>query len=237
MKVNSAPWRELLQQQAVSVDIHLKNEVLALLEKFAAELLAWNEKTNLTAITNPAEVAEKHMLDSLIPGRFIQSALPAGALTLLDIGSGGGFPGIPLKIFMPEMRVTMVDSVRKKINFLKYAILTLKFDGIDAIHARVEDLARQAEFAGHFDVVISRAFTALDRFVMLAVPFIKPGGIIIAMKGKEVQKELDDLGKKAVGPGIYKIGGHHLSLHLEKYTLPDSEGQRSLVILRKVEGF
>jgi 16S rRNA (guanine527-N7)-methyltransferase len=237
MNINSQEWQKLLQQLAVAADIHLHEKSLWLLGKFAAELLAWNEKTNLTAITAPAEVAEKHMLDSLIPGKFIQSALPTGALTLLDIGSGGGFPGIPLKIFMPEIRVTMVDSVRKKINFLKYAILTLKLDGIDAIHARVEDLARQTAFSGGFDVVISRAFTALDRFVMLAVPFIKPGGIIIAMKGKEIQKELDDLETMAVGPGIYKIGGHHLSLHFENYTLPDSGGQRSLVILRKTEHF
>ncbi|MFZ2632131.1 MAG: 16S rRNA (guanine(527)-N(7))-methyltransferase RsmG [Desulfosalsimonadaceae bacterium] len=201
---------------------------------YVAELLAWNEKTNLTAITDPAEVAEKHILDSLIPGKFIQSVLSGGKISLLDIGSGGGFPGIPLKIFMSHLRVTMVDSVRKKVNFLKYVIRTLQLEGIDAIHARVEDLAGQREFAGNFDVVISRAFTALDRFVMLAVPFIKPDGIIIAMKGKEVQKELDDLETMAAGPGIYKIGGHHLSLHLENYTLPDSGGQRSLVILRKV---
>jgi 16S rRNA (guanine527-N7)-methyltransferase len=235
--INSLQWGESLKRLAHNAAIDVNDESIALLRQFAAELLAWNEKTNLTAITAPAEVAEKHMLDSLIPGKFIQSAFPAGELTLLDIGSGGGFPGIPLKIFMPEMRVTMVDSVRKKINFLKYAILALKLDGIDAIHARVEDLARQAAFAGGFDVVISRAFTALDRFVILAVPFIKPGGIIIAMKGKEIKKELDDLETMAVGPGIYKIGGHHLSLRFENYTLPDSGGQRSLVILRKTEHF
>jgi len=233
MNVNSAEWRKLLQQLAIAADIHLKDEALGLSGKFAAELLEWNAKTNLTAITDPAEVAEKHMLDSLIPGKYIQSVLSARGFALLDIGSGGGFPGIPLKIFMPEIRVTMVDSVRKKVNFLKYAILALKLDGIDAIHARVEDLARQAGFAGHFDVVISRAFTALDRFVTLAAPFIKPDGVIIAMKGKDVQKELDAMEAMAAGPGIYKIGGHHLSLHLENYTLPDSGGQRSLVILKK----
>ena len=234
MNINSIEWLALLRQQALVADIHLDDVTFGFLRKFSSELLTWNEKTNLTAITDPAEVAEKHVLDSLIPGKFIQSVLPAGEISLLDIGSGGGFPGIPLKILMPDIRVTLVDSVRKKVNFLKYVIRTLQLEGIDAIHSRVEDMAGQREFAGNFDVVISRAFTALDRFVMLAVPLIKLDGIIIAMKGKEVQKELDDLETMAAGPGIYKIGGHHLSLHLENYTLPDSGGQRSLVILRKI---
>jgi len=233
MNIHSAQWLKLLQQLAVAADIHLKDEALGLFGKFADELLAWNSKTNLTAITDPAEVAEKHILDSLIPGKFIRSLLSAKEISLLDIGSGGGFPGIPLKIFMPEIHVTMVDSVRKKVNFLKYVILALGLGGIDAIHARVEDMARQAAFAGHFDVVISRAFSALDRFVMLAAPFIKPGGIIIAMKGKEVQKELDSLETMAARPQIYKIGGQRLSLHFENYRLPDSGGQRSLVIFKK----
>ncbi|MDO9263603.1 MAG: 16S rRNA (guanine(527)-N(7))-methyltransferase RsmG [Desulfosalsimonadaceae bacterium] len=236
MDINSTEWRKLLQRLAVSADIHLEDETFGLLGKFAAELLAWNEKTNLTAITEPAEVAEKHILDSLIPGSFIQSLLPVEELSLLDIGSGGGFPGIPLKIFMPHLRVTMVDSVRKKVNFLKYVIRTLQLDGIDAIHARIEDLTRQKDFAGHFDVVISRAFTALDRFLILGAPFLKPGGVIIAMKGKEVRKELDAMEAKAAGPSIYKIGDFQLTLHLENYTLPESGGQRSLVIGRKGDG-
>jgi len=233
MNINSNEWKALLLSLCQTFHICIDPPQADQVAMFASELLAWNQKTNLTAITDPAEVAEKHMLDSLIPGKYIASVLPARGLSLLDIGSGGGFPGIPLKIFMPEIRVTMVDSVRKKVNFLKYAILTLKLDGIDAIHARVEDLAGQAGFAGKFDVVISRAFTALDRFVMLAAPFIKPDGIIIAMKGKEVQKELDGLETMAAGPGIYKIGGQLLSLHFENYTLPESGGQRSLVIFKK----
>ena len=237
MNVNSAQWLETLQRFAISADIHLEDEALGLLGKFAAELMAWNEKTNLTAITNPVEVAEKHILDSLIPGKYIQSVLPAGEISLLDIGSGGGFPGMPLKIFMPHLCVTLVDSVRKKVNFLKYAIRTLTLDGIDAVHTRVEDLARQKNFAGRFDVVISRAFTALDRFLVLGTPFLKPDGMIIAMKGKEVRKEVDEMEVKAAGTGIYKIGDHQLSLLLENYTLPDSGGQRSLVIGRRGDRF
>ncbi|MDA8403998.1 MAG: 16S rRNA (guanine(527)-N(7))-methyltransferase RsmG [Desulfobacteraceae bacterium] len=230
MDIGSAEWRKLVKRQADGADIPIDDAALALLGKFAAELLAWNEKTNLTAITAPAEVAEKHILDSLIPGKYLQSLMPDHDITLLDIGSGGGFPGIPLKIFMPYLRVTLVDSVRKKVNFLKYVIRALQLDGIDAIHARVEDLAGRKDFAGHFDVVISRAFTALDRFLMLALPFIKPGGVIMAMKGKEVQSEID-----AIRPDAYKTGAHNLPLRLENYMLPDSGGQRSLVIF-KIKG-
>lgn len=225
-----------MQQQALIADIHLKDEAFALLGKFAAELLTWNQKTNLTAITDPAEVAEKHILDSLIPGKVIQSLMAKSEWSLLDIGSGGGFPGIPLKIFMPEIRVTMVDSVRKKVNFLKYAIRALQLEGIDAVHARVEDLAGQAAFAGGFDVVISRAFTALDRFVTLALPFVKPDGLIVAMKGKEVQHELAAMASYRISPELYEKSGRRLRLQLESHTLPDSGSQRSLVMFHHMSG-
>ncbi|RJP95178.1 MAG: 16S rRNA (guanine(527)-N(7))-methyltransferase RsmG [Desulfobacteraceae bacterium] len=233
MHIQSKQWKKSLSALCISFDLPFCQTLLDCLALYATELLAWNEKTNLTSITEASEVAEKHMLDSLIPGKYIQSELSGSEISLLDIGSGGGFPGIPLKIFLPHLHVTMIDSVRKKVNFLKYVIRTLNLNGIDAIHTRVEDLAGQKDFAGQFDVVISRAFTSLERFLALAIPFIKPDGMIIAMKGKDAQTELDKMISQKIGPERYQINNHQIAVHMEYYTLPTSGSARALVIAKK----
>jgi 16S rRNA (guanine527-N7)-methyltransferase len=236
MNINSDEWKESLAALCRTLNINIDHRQTDQMALYTTELLTWNEKTNLTTITDPAEVAEKHMLDSLIPGKYIQSVLSGPDISLLDIGSGGGFPGIPLKIFMPGFVVMMVDSSRKKVNFLKYAVRMLKLQGIDALHSRIEDLTIQKDFAGQFDVVISRAFTSLERFLALAIPFIKPDGRIIAMKGKDSQAELDRMMPYKIAQGRYLINDNQLTVHMEHYTLPASGGSRALVVARKSEG-
>ncbi len=227
MDINSTDWKFCLGARAASIGISLDNNMIDQISIYASELIDSNKKVNLTAITDAEEIAEKHMFDSFIPAKFI----PANA-SVIDIGTGGGFPGIPLKIFMPSLSVNLVDSSRKKINFLKYVIRILNLKNISAHQYRVEELPNHPEFAGQFDVVISRAFTSLKKFLILAAPLIKQDGIIIAMKGKEVQKEIDELKVGKIGASVYQINELKLELQVEKYRLPISGDERSLVIAR-----
>ena len=219
----------MLASLSARCKIVMREQQLESLNNFSQELVSWNQKVNLTAITDPEEVAEKHIIDSLIPAKYI----PENS-SLLDIGTGGGFPGVPLKIFMPTLSVTLVDSVRKKVNFLKYVIGMLKLENITTHQLRVEDLADHPDFAGRFDVVISRAFTALDRFLQMAEPLVNSNGVIIAMKGREVDKEIMVLKNCQIEPDVYKINNRRLKLQVEKYRLPISGDERSLVLARQI---
>ena len=227
--MNLEQWKELFCLKGANHDIVFKDEYFMHLVKFVAELVTWNQKINLTSITDPEEVEEKHIIDSLIPAKYI----PENS-SLLDLGTGGGFPGVPLKIFMPTLSVTLVDSVRKKVNFLKYVIGMLKLENITAHQLRVEDLANHPDFEGRFDVVISRAFTALDRFLQIAAPLVKSDGVIIAMKGREVDKEIMFLKNCQIESDVYKINNCRLKLRVEKYRLPVSRDERSLVLARQI---
>ncbi len=151
----------------------------------AKELMKWNKKINLTAIKQPLKIAEKHFIDSLAATSFIKNKN-----SIIDLGSGGGFPGIPLKIMNPLLNVVLIDSSRKKINFLKHIIRLLGLQGIDAIHSRAQDLHDKDLYIAGFDAVISRAFTELSNFVELASPFLNKEGTIYAMKGKQAKKEI-----------------------------------------------
>ncbi|MGD9043956.1 MAG: 16S rRNA (guanine(527)-N(7))-methyltransferase RsmG, partial [Desulfobacterales bacterium] len=185
----------------------------------ASELIKWNRKINLTSITRPKDIAVKHFLDSLPPVRFVQDNA-----RMLDIGSGGGFPGIPLKILNPSLKVMLIDGTRKKVNFLKHALRTLKLEGIDARQIRAENLLEDATYLNLFDIIISRALSSLGQFVKMAVPLLAKQGTIMAMKGEVSQNELD-----AIGFDVLKDAYH---LEVQNYKLPSMEADRSLVIIR-----
>ncbi|MFH2093001.1 MAG: 16S rRNA (guanine(527)-N(7))-methyltransferase RsmG [Pseudomonadota bacterium] len=188
----------------------LKIEATALqirkMTQYAEELMAWNKKINLTAIKDPLQVAEKHFIDSIAVMSLLENDHQ-----MMDMGSGGGFPGIVIKIMNPSIRVVLVDSVRKKINFLKHVIRLLDLNGIDAVHSRVEDLNFDDQYARQFDGVISRAFADLSKYIDLAHPFIKPGGSLYAMKGRQGLEEVtSDMQEK------YTIITKHYQLPFEK---------------------
>lgn len=154
-------------------------EVDDALLRYASELLRWNEKVNLTAITDPLEVVEKHLLDSLAVVPEVR-----GATTLLDLGAGAGLPGLVLALSFPAVSVTLVDAVAKKVGFLKHAAATLGLAGrVKAVHARLEGRPDK-EGVPRCEVVISRAFMDVDRFVPLAKHYVADGGRIVAMLGK-----------------------------------------------------
>jgi 16S rRNA (guanine527-N7)-methyltransferase len=138
---------------------------------------------------------------------------------MLDIGSGGGFPGIPLKILIPSLSVTLIDASRKKVSFLKHIIRNIKLIEIDARQIRAEELAKEKPAKNCFDVIICRAFSRLDKIILKALPLLAKDGIIIAMKGKISESEIESAGK------------NNLSLSVEKYKLPFLELERTLVII------
>lgn len=179
MHIGSQKWSDLIIEGAWAFDIGVSHRQAGQFAAHAAELVRWNRKINLTAITDPFEVAVKHFLDSLPAVRHI----PEGA-TLLNIGSGGGFPGLPLKILMPSLAVTLIDSSRKKVNFLKHVIRTLHLKNIEALQIRAEDLAHDPLYRNRFDVVVSRAVSSLALFRGLALPFLIGGGTHLGLEGR-----------------------------------------------------
>ncbi|MBW1650720.1 MAG: 16S rRNA (guanine(527)-N(7))-methyltransferase RsmG [Deltaproteobacteria bacterium] len=155
---------------------------------YAAELIKWNKKMNLTAITSPIDIAVKHFIDSLI-------ILPilSDNISLLDIGSGGGFPGIPIKIVRDDIKVSLIESSNKKTNFLRQIIRMLKLTDIKAFDIRAEAAKDIADFSYNFDVVVCRGFASFLNFLKTASYFIKKQGIIIAFKGKNWKSELEEV--------------------------------------------
>lgn len=221
MQVGSKIWNHLIEQGAKELNVSLDQKKIELLGRHAIELLRWNQKINLTAITDPKKIAVNHFLDSIAP----VSMIPPGA-SLLDVGSGGGFPGIPLKILIPSLSVTLIDSSRKKISFLKHAIRTLGLHNIDAHHVRAEDIAKDAISTYTYDVIISRALSSTDIFIRMALPLLSKDGIIMVMKGELSHKNIE-----SVHTSLKKID-KNFSLALKKYRLPHLKSERYLVVLR-----
>ena len=179
-----------------SRDIDINAKQLRDFEIYKKNLLEWNQRMNLTAITDDEGVWQKHFADSLT----LLSFLPEGDFKLIDVGSGAGFPGLPLKIMRPDISITLLDSLRKRIFFLEDTVRLLQMDGVNCVHARAEDY--QKIFGSSYDVCVSRAVARLDKLCAWCLPFVKPGGVFLAMKGPDVDEEV----KEAL-PKIEKLGG------------------------------
>lgn len=222
MEIGSLEWQRLIVDGAQQLGITIEERISAAFAVHATELIHWNRKINLTAITDPRDTAIKHFLDSLAPAQFIP-----GRARLLDIGSGAGFPGIPLKIFNPSLSVLLIDGTLKKVNFVKHMIRLLGLDRIEALHVRAENLGYHPELLTAFDVIISRALSDLTSFVNCALPLLANQGTIIAMKGMVGQVEFDRLQAE--------ILGDRFSLEVENYNLTTTDSQRSIIIIKNLD--
>jgi len=177
--------KDLLIEGAKGFGIHLDEKAIEAFDLYLRELLKWNQKMNLTAIRSEKGIVLKHFLDSL----SVHPYLPKYS-SILDIGSGAGFPGIPLKIAQPNLEMTLIDSVRKKVDFQKHIIRMLGLKGMEAIHGRVQDKGILQALGERFDITLSRAFSDLRTLLILSFPFLKERGWVIAMKGEVERDEI-----------------------------------------------
>lgn len=201
-------------------DLHIASKQMAALEFLIDELLRWNSRRNLTAITDRDAMIEKHLIDSLTLLPFARSSG-----RLLDLGSGAGFPSLPLKICCPELDVVSVDAVGKKIDFQRHIVRRLALEGFTALHGRVESFARIEEYRAAFDLVTARALCALAELVTLATPFLAPAGRLVAMKGPEGLREF------SVQKEQLEKDGWTATLH--RLELPVSGAERCLIELQR----
>lgn len=208
----------MLQEQLHKLELEIPPESLVPLELLVDELLRWTKRRNLTAITDRDEVMEKHLVDSLTMLPFARSAE-----RLLDMGSGAGFPALPLKIICSALAVVSVDAVGKKIDFQKHVARKLGLSSFTGLHARIEDLQEDENYRAGFDLVTARALTSLDTLVAMAEPFLAPGGRLIAMKGPEGEQEYSACRNRLDESGW--------SLALHRLVLPRSGAQRCLIEL------
>jgi len=212
----------MLSDGSKEFGIDLTQEQLDKFSKYAGLLVEWNEKMNLTAITDEEGIVIKHFLDSL--SLFI--ALPEKANSLIDVGTGAGFPGIPVKIVRDNMNVTLLDSLEKRIKFLNEVCSALSLNDIKAVHGRAEDFGIDKKYRESFEAATARGVAPLPVLLEYCLPFVKVGGYFLAMKGPDAMNEIKE-SKNALDV----LGGE--VLEAKKFKLPFSDIERCIVIVRK----
>lgn len=220
--MNPETFRQALEDEGYPID----DTKMEQYNRYLLMLQEWNEKVNLTAITEENEVYLKHFYDSITLARFVD--FDKKKLTLCDVGSGAGFPSIPLKILFPEIEITIVDSLKKRINFLQLLVDDLGLDNVHLHHSRAEDFGQDQNFRSKFDVVTARAVAYLSILAEFCLPITKEQGVFVAMKGSQGQEELEN-SKKA----IKTLGGRFN--RMETFELPEDAGERSIILVDKVK--
>lgn len=211
-----------MKEYSKEIGIMLKQEQIDKFYIYMQLLLEWNEKINLTAITKPKEIILKHFIDSITISKYLKENA-----TLIDVGTGAGFPGIPIKIIRKDINITLLDSLNKRINFLKEVIEQLKLTNITAIHSRVEEFGKNKKYRETFDYATSRAVANLSTLSEYLMPLVKLGGKAISMKGSVIEAEVKD-SKKAINILGGEIG------KIEQFQLPKSDIDRNIVIINKI---
>ena len=214
-----------MQSGLKELKVNLSENQMEQFYQYYQWLMERNTVMNLTAITEMDEVIDKHFIDSLSLIKVVKD-LPQSKLKIIDVGTGAGFPGIPLKIAFPQLSFTMLDSLNKRIEFLREMIQRLNLKEIQTIHGRAEDYGKNPEYREHYDICVSRAVAHLSSLSEYCIPFVKIEGKFIAYKSDKIEEELAR-GKKA----IYELGGELEKI--EKFSLADNEINRTLVIIGK----
>lgn len=214
---------EILKSGAAELGIKLTDVQLGQFERFTELLIEWNAKFNLTRITDPFEITVKHYLDSI--SLFTVTGVPDGA-SLIDIGTGAGMPGIPLKIVVPDLKLTLLDSLKKRLSFVEAAVADLGMKDVSIIHARAEDAAREKAYREKYDFAVSRAVSRFNVLCEFCLPFCKVGGRFIAYKGPDAEPEVQE----ATRP-LAMLGGQVEKVR--RFALPHSELMRTLIVVKK----
>lgn len=215
MQIGDQEWIRTILEGASEFGVILSENQTDLMALHCMELVAWNKITNLTSITDPAEIAVKHVIDSLAASEMIEQGS-----RVVDIGTGGGFPGIPLKIARDDIDMLLLDSSRKRVSFLKQVIIKSKIKDIRAIHSRAEDIAHTKGIHKTFDVAISRAFSSLGNIFALSAPFLNSKGFILSMKGREAKNEMES---------FVNEHGTEASVSIREYDLPMIRQERAII--------
>lgn len=219
MKIDYNHWENVLRYNAASFNIDLSDRQVQQFLMHAEELQRWTKRTNLTAIKDYEEMAIKHFIDSIVPSIYVEPMQ-----CVLDIGSGGGFPGLPLKVIYPHIKLHLIDAVRKKVSFLKHMVRLMRLKDTVVIHGRVEELSSQ-----YFDTIISRAYSNVSVVLKNALPLLSPGGQILIWKGPSPEEEIR--AAQAVAAKQRRL----LTFTVRSYELPEMSAERTLVAIRAID--
>ena len=221
--MNIKEFSKIFKNYLEGLNIELNEEKVQKFYTYMNLIIERNEKINLTAITKPEEIILKHFVDSLTISKYIKENS-----SLIDVGTGAGFPGIPLNIYRNDLKITLMDSLNKRINFLNEVIKELKLENIETIHSRAEELGKNKKFREQFDFATSRAVANFSTLSEYLIPFIKVGGKCICMKSANIDDELETAGK-----AIEILGGKVVNKDI--FSLPQSDLGRSVIVLKKIK--
>lgn len=218
--MNLEEFNVFFENELIKNNINIPKDTYKSFFEYMNGIIEWNEKINVTAITEPKMFIVKHFIDSLTVSRYLENKNK-----LLDIGTGAGFPGIPLKIANPSKKITLIDSVNKKLNVIRDVADKIKLKDIEIIHTRAEDLANRKEHRERYDVVVTRAVSNMPTILEYMLPFVKLNGIAICMKGPNIEEDINNCKEalRILGGKIEKI---------EKIKI-DNELERNIIIIRK----
>ncbi len=203
-------FKDILLEQAKLSEIELTDEQIEKLTRYFELLIEWNEKMNLTALTEPCDVALKHFCDSILLLRYVE--IPENS-SIIDVGTGAGFPSVPIKIVRPDIKLCLLDSLNKRLVFLAEVVKELGLCDVEIVHSRAEDGARKPQLREKFDFATSRAVAQLNVLSEYTLPYVKVGGAFLAMKGKYSEEEISNAknGIKLLGGKTEKVDNYYLS--------------------------
>ena len=216
-------FKNIINNYSKKINILLNEEQIEKFYKYMNLLIEWNKKINLTAIIEPKEIILKHFIDSLTINKYIKDNSK-----IADVGTGAGFPGIPLKIIRPDIQLVLVDSLNKRINFLNEVIEQLNLKNIETIHIRIEEFGQNTKYREKFDYSTARAVANLSTLSEYLLPIVKVGGQVICMKGSNIQDEINQ-SKKALS-----ILGGTLN-NIEEFKLAETENTRNIILIDKIK--
>jgi len=220
-------WQPALKKTLLRWEVHLTDQLMEFFEVYLDELVQWNSKVNLTALKEPLHIALGHFADSLSP-MTIDDVFKSRHIRAIDIGTGAGFPGLPLKIVNPDWQVSLVESTGKKCAFLRAIVAAMELDGVEIFNERCEELGYQKEHREKYDLAFARALSSLSTLIEYGLPFLKVGGLLIAHRGRTAADEAT-----RVNVALEELGGE--VKEIRHYEIAGLGGSRNLVVIQKVK--
>jgi len=220
--VKQEEFEKIIIEKSNTIKVGIYEKEADLFYQYMNLLIEWNNNINLTSITEPRDIILKHFIDSLTVYKHVKN------MNIIDVGTGAGFPGIPLKIVDEDIKITLLDSLNKRINFLNEVIENLSLNNIKAVHGRVEEVGRNKEYRECYDVAVSRAVAPLNVLLEYMIPLVKVGGKCVCMKGSNVEEEI-----KQSTNALKRLNAEIESV--ESFELPGTDMKRNIVVIKKLD--